>query len=84
MALPPLNKLRSLTDDELADALRRVPGNRSLPRRPVPVAPILAPKTSMRDKLKEIQKFISAFEYNHTGTHIETSEKLDATNQSRA
>mmetsp|Transcript_4511 Transcript_4511/g.10622 ORF Transcript_4511/g.10622 Transcript_4511/m.10622 type:complete len:308 (+) Transcript_4511:184-1107(+) len=61
------SKLRALTDAELAEALKNVLGNANLPRRRVPLPPVLSPKQKMSEKLREIQSYISSLEYNHTG-----------------
>lgn len=64
-----LSKLESLTDQELADALKNIVGNQSLPRRPTPQMPSIyrSSKQSTQTKLREIQNFINEFQYNHTG-----------------
>lgn len=58
--------LQALTDEELADALKTIPGNRDLPRKPIPEIPS-ASRRDAASRLKDIQSFITSFEYNHTG-----------------
>lgn len=71
MSLPPavnLSKLETLTDQELAVALKNIVGNQSLPRRPIPQMPsFIRSKQSTQSKMREIQNFINEFQYNHTG-----------------
>jgi hypothetical protein len=60
--------LRKMSDAELAEALKAVPGNRDLPRRPVPQLPLLTNhKGSVQERLADVQKYINCLEYNHTG-----------------
>lgn len=61
--------LRRLSDQELAELLKKVKGNTTLPRRPMPQVPTsISRMTNLRPRVVAIQQFIKSFEYNHTGT----------------
>lgn len=60
--------LRIMTDEELAEALKAIPGNRKLPRRPVPQLPqMINHRCTVQERLADVQKYINSLEYNHTG-----------------
>mmetsp|Transcript_6842 Transcript_6842/g.12703 ORF Transcript_6842/g.12703 Transcript_6842/m.12703 type:complete len:318 (+) Transcript_6842:158-1111(+) len=61
-----LTGLQALTDEELSAALKMIPGNKNLPRRPRPEIPVPGRKDAVT-RLKDIQSYIASFEYNHTG-----------------
>jgi hypothetical protein len=52
--------------DELRAKIDAIRGNKALPRPPRPVAPVFTASEPIIKRLNAIQKYIYAFEYNHT------------------
>jgi tubulinyl-Tyr carboxypeptidase len=67
-----------LADVDVRAQARRIQSSASLPSPAVPEPPSALSKSKLpaRDKLRQIQRYISALEYNHTGQGFYTAKKF--------